>query len=269
MARAQSGATNLLVFCLSLLGCMTLHAGANVANNYYDWLLGADKAHTSKALSGGSRLLQNEEAQLDQLRTLYRILYCIAGLCGLYVAWLTNYLVLVFGLLGLLTGHGYTAPPASLAYRGWGELATGITFGPLAVLGSYYAQTTRLDWQPLLASIPIGLLITAVLYINEVPDRLTDQAAGKWTWAVLTKGRGVGIYQALLLLAMISATPLLITVNRWLVGIFLALALLGLHIARQGKQLFVTADCLMPVQIKTIIFYALTGLFLCAVYLQG
>ncbi len=267
IAYAQQGQVRWGLFVLALLGCMLLHAGANVANNYYDWLLGADGLKPSEMLSGGTLLVHSGQLQPEKLRALYRGLYLAAFACGVVVAQYVGYVALLIGLLGLVLGHGYTAPPARFSYRGWGELVTGITFGPLAVLGSYYAQTARFDWQPLLASLPLGLLITAVLYINEFPDQHTDEAAGKLNWVVLTKGQAIGIYQALIVVAILAALPLLFAASPWVLGLYLVLTALGLQTAWQGKQFFLCPERLLLVQAKTIVFYALTGLFLCVVYL--
>lgn len=269
IAYAQQGQIKLILFVLALLGCMLLHAGANVANNYYDWLFGADGLKPSEMLSGGTLLVNSGQIQPERLRELYQGLYIAAFVCGAIIAQYVGYLALLIGIFGLVLGHGYTAPPTRFSYRGWGELVTGVTFGPLTVLGSYYAQTARFDWQPLLASLPLGLLITAVLYINEFPDQHTDEAAGKLTWVVLTKGQAIGVYQALIVLAILAALPLLFAASLWLLGIYLALILLGLQTAWQGKQFFLCPERLLLVQAKTIVFYALTGLFLCVVYLRA
>ncbi len=266
---AELGRINLPLFLASLFGCLALHAGANAANEYYDWLLGADAYQSPQAFSGGSQMVEKGLLPDVRLRQVYLTLYVVAGILGVLVARRVGYLALVIGGLGLLFGHFYTAPPVSFSYRGWGELVTGITFGPLIVLGTYYAQTARLDWRPMLASMPLGLLITAVLYINEFPDRESDAVAGKRNWVVLTQGQNIGIYQALVLFAILAAMPLLSTTSPWVICLYLPIAVLGLQAAWQGKRIFLRPERLLPVQAKTMLFYALTGLFLCIVYLKA
>jgi 1,4-dihydroxy-2-naphthoate octaprenyltransferase len=268
IAYAQQGEIEPTLFLLALLGCLLLHAGANVANNYYDWLSGADGAKPALILSGGTQLVHSGQLHPRVLRNLYRALYLAAFICGLIVSGRVGYVALFIGLLGLVLGHGYTAPPTSFSYRGWGEIVTGLTFGPLTVLGCYYAQTARLDWQPLLASLPLGLLITAVLYINEFPDQHTDRAAGKMNWVVLTGGRAIGIYQSLIILALLISLPLLLFIDWWITTLYLMLAAVGLHTAWQGKQAFFCPQRIIRVQSKTIVFYALTGILLCVAYLN-
>lgn len=106
---------------------------------------------------------------------------------GIALIFLRGWPVLLFGLAGFLAGFLYTAPPIRLVHRGLGELIVGLGFDPIIVLGSYWVQAQRLSIEPLLASLPIGLLVSAILYINEVPDRLWDARAGKMTLVVRLK----------------------------------------------------------------------------------
>jgi 1,4-dihydroxy-2-naphthoate octaprenyltransferase len=82
-------------------------------------------------------------------------------------------------------GFGYTAPPLKLVYRGLGEIAVALGFGPIMLLGAYVVQTGgRLAWEPFVASIPVALLVALILYVNEIPDRRGDAYAGKRTLPV-------------------------------------------------------------------------------------
>ena len=80
---------------------------------------------------------------------------------------------------------GYTAPPLKFVYRGLGEIAVAVGFGPLMLLGGYVVQTRgALSWEPFVASLPIALLVALILYVNEIPDRRGDARAGKRTLPV-------------------------------------------------------------------------------------
>jgi 1,4-dihydroxy-2-naphthoate octaprenyltransferase len=93
--------------------------------------------------------------------------------------------LLVIGLLGFVVSIGYTAPPLKLVYRGLGEIAVAVGFGPLMLLGAYVVQTSgALTWEPFVASLPIALLVMLILYVNEIPDRRGDSRAGKRTLPV-------------------------------------------------------------------------------------
>ena len=90
--------------------------------------------------------------------------------------------LLVIGVVGFIVSLGYTAPPLKFVYRGLGEIAVAIGFGPLMLLGAYVVQTGgALAWEPFVASIPVALLVALILYVNEIPDRRGDARAGKRT----------------------------------------------------------------------------------------
>ncbi len=158
---------------------------------------------------------------------------------GLVLAALRGWELLVpLGAAGGLLSLAYSAPPLRLAYRGLGELAVAAGFGPIMTLGAYAVQTSRLGWTPLIASIPVGLLIGLVLYVNEVPDRVGDARAGKHTLVVrlapawVVWAYGVGAAAAYLVvgagvllgqmppvaLAVWLTLPLAVKVGRYLAG---------------------------------------------------
>jgi 1,4-dihydroxy-2-naphthoate octaprenyltransferase len=87
--------------------------------------------------------------------------------------------------VGIVVSLGYTAPPLRFVYRGLGEVAVALGFGPLMLLGAYVVQTHgALAWEPFVASVPIALLVALILYVNEIPDRRGDARAGKRTLPV-------------------------------------------------------------------------------------
>ena len=149
-------------FILNLLGVVFLHCSANVANDYYDYLSGADPSHPPYPFHGGSQVIQEGLMTPDQVRRLFQLCFLLAAICGGWLVLLRGPLVLLPGLAGAFCGYFYTAPPLQFAYRGLGEITTGITFGPLVVLGTYYVQTQTFALTPLVASLPLGFLIAAV-----------------------------------------------------------------------------------------------------------
>jgi 1,4-dihydroxy-2-naphthoate octaprenyltransferase len=174
------------LFLLTLVGVVLFHAGANTANDYYDHLSGNDAANTRfvRPFTGGSRFIQN--GLLAPFHVLALSLCCFAagGLVGVYLAWRAGWVVLLLGAIGGLAGFGYTAPPLKLGYRGWGELVVAITFGVLPVAGTYYVQTSTLPFDVIVASFPLALLVTAILFVNQFPDYEADRAVGKRNWVV-------------------------------------------------------------------------------------
>lgn len=178
----RDGALNLGLFGLTLLGAALFHLGTNVLNDYFDHRSGADEANlTPTPFSGGSRLIQRGLIDPASLLRLAVGLYIGGTVVGLVLTALRGQALVWFGLAGFALGFLYTAPPVRLVHRGLGELAVGLGFGPVVVLGSYWVQAQRWSREAALVSIPVGLLIAAVLYINEIPDRMWDAKSGKRT----------------------------------------------------------------------------------------
>ncbi|MGI6603901.1 MAG: prenyltransferase [Firmicutes bacterium] len=166
-------------FLLNLLGVVALHFGANAANDYFDYLSGADPARPVKPFSGGSGLLQKGVLGPMDYTLLIWGHFALAMLIALYFGLKRGVLVTLLGLLGLVAGYCYTAPPVRLSYRGLGEATIGLVFGPLAILGSYAVQGGTFSQAALLASLPLGFLIANVLLVNEFADHAEDKEAGK------------------------------------------------------------------------------------------
>jgi 1,4-dihydroxy-2-naphthoate octaprenyltransferase len=158
-----------------------------VANDVFDTMLGADDANvTPTKFSGGSRVIQYGLVSFRQMAALSTTFYVIAGLIGLMLlATRGSGALLVIGVVGLIVSVGYTAPPLKFVYRGLGEIAVALGFGPFMLVGAYVVQTRgALSWEPFAASIPVALLVALILYVNEIPDRRADAHAGKRTLPV-------------------------------------------------------------------------------------
>lgn len=168
---------------LAFLGASAVHLGLNVFNDIYDE--DADSANsTPTPFSGGSRLLQYGLISKNQMLALARILFGVGILIGLVLSATRGWSLLLVGIPGILLAYFYTAPPIRLAYRGLGDIAVAVGFGPVTVLGTYFVASHRFSWQALVASIPIAIFAMLILYVNQIPDRLGDAAASKKTLAV-------------------------------------------------------------------------------------
>jgi 1,4-dihydroxy-2-naphthoate polyprenyltransferase len=184
---ASHGAFDLVAAVLTLLGGVFVHLGLNVANDVFDTAQGADDANvTPTQFSGGSRVIQYGLVTIRQMATLATAFYLAGGAIGLILlAFYGSPALLAIGIAGFIVSLGYTAPPLKFVYRGLGEIAVAIGFGPLMLLGAYVVQTRgSLAWEPVVASIPVALLIALILYVNEIPDRRGDAHAGKRTLPV-------------------------------------------------------------------------------------
>ena len=187
LVAASHGAFDLVPAILTVIGASFVHLGLNVSNDVFDTTQGADDANvTPTQFSGGSRVIQYGLVSLRQMATIATVCYLIAGAIGLLLmATYGSTALLVIGVLGFIISLGYTAPPLRLVYRGLGEIAVAIGFGPLMLLGAYVVQTRgTLAWEPFVASLPIALLVALILYVNEIPDRRGDAHAGKRTLPV-------------------------------------------------------------------------------------
>ena len=181
---ARHGSFDLVAAILTVVGASFVQLGLNVANDVFDTLSGADDANvTPTQFSGGSRVIQYGLVSLRQMATLSTVFYLLAGVIGLILlATHGSTALLVIGVVGIIVSLGYTAPPLKFVYRGLGEIAVALGFGPFMLLGAYVVQTGgTLSWEPIAASIPIALLVTLILYVNEIPDRRADARAGKRT----------------------------------------------------------------------------------------
>jgi 1,4-dihydroxy-2-naphthoate octaprenyltransferase len=189
---------------LTIVAAACVHLGLNVANDVFDTASGADAANpTPTQFSGGSRVIHYGLLSMRQMQVLSAAFYAVGLGIGLYLAVATAFWPLVaIGLVGAFISYFYTAPPLRLVHRGLGEIAVLLGFGPVMALGAYYVQSERFSWEALYASLPVGILVALILYVNEVPDRQGDSAAGKRTVPVrLPKNAVLAIYDAAILAA--------------------------------------------------------------------
>jgi 1,4-dihydroxy-2-naphthoate octaprenyltransferase len=202
------------LFALTLLGALAAHLGANVVNDVFDFAEGTDQtaqkmAPTGTTLATGSQALMSGKLSLAAYRRLAIGLFALALLCGITIAFFRPW-ALAFGAAGFLLAYFYVAPPLRLAYvgRGLGELDILISFGMLPLIGSYYVQAGNVTPPALLASLPIGLYTTAVLYFHHFLHWRADQAVGKITPIVALGEKRARVVGALLL-SLIALTLLL------------------------------------------------------------
>ncbi len=210
---------DLTAFLLAAIGVICLHAGTNMSNDSIDFKRGVDDLppHLVSPFTGGARVLPDAAVSFEAHRRTWIGLFTAGALIGIVLA-LTRpngWILLILGGIGGAIGLFYTLPPLALQYHGVGEIAVAIIFGPLVVLGSYAVQTGDLAWDPLLASIPLGLLVAAFLLVNEMPEHETDPRGGKRTIpARIGLERSVILYEsligsALILLVVFSALRLI------------------------------------------------------------
>ena len=167
-------------FVAALVGSIFIQIGTNLANDYSDAKRGADTADRL----GPVRVTSSGLVAPRRVLVATWLAFGVAVAAGIYLATVAGPVILAVGAVSIAAGVLYTGGPRPYGYAGLGELFVFLFFGLVAVNGSYYVQLEELDWLPFVLSIPVGLLSTAILVVNNVRDIDTDRRAGKRTLAV-------------------------------------------------------------------------------------
>jgi 1,4-dihydroxy-2-naphthoate polyprenyltransferase len=169
-----------LPFVAALIGSVFIQIGTNLSNDYSDARRGADtedRLGPVRVTAGG--LMPPRRVLIGTY-----VAFGVAVAAGLYLAAVAGWELLVVGAASILAGVLYTGGPRPYGYEGLGELFVFLFFGIVAVAGSYFVQTEELRWEAFVLAVPVGLLASAILVVNNVRDIETDRRAGKHTLAV-------------------------------------------------------------------------------------
>lgn len=230
-------------FLAALVAVTLLQLGANLLNDYYDYLGGID---TSNSLGPGN-LIQQGLIKPARVLSIGFVLLIMGGLVGALVAVYGGVTAFVFGVLGLLGAYLYSASPRSLSSLTLGQVAGFWIFGPLLTLGAYSIQVGKIDTLPLLCGISLGLLLAGALYVNDMRDMESDAQAHKHTLATLLSLRAnrvvctlllLGAYVPIIMLGVPAHGPHLILITLWtlpgmvviLLGVYRTTTPASLHI---------------------------------------
>jgi len=221
---ATEGTFKILTFLAALIGALFIQVGTNLSNDYSDARRGADtedRLGPVRVTAGG--LVPPRQV----LRATY-MAFGVAVLAGVYLIATAGWELLLVGAASILAGVLYTGGPRPYGYEGLGEVFVFLFFGVVAVAGSYFAQVERLEWEALVLAVPVGLLASAILVVNNVRDLETDRRAGKRTLAVrLGRERARALFVGMVVLAFVTA-PLpwiLGSLSPWLFLSWLAIPL--------------------------------------------
>src|SRR6202522_2115091 len=191
-----------LAFVAALLGSVFIQVGTNLSNDYSDARRGAD---TEDRL-GPVRVTAGGLVPPQQVLVATYVTFGVAVLAGIYLIAVAGPLLLLVGAASILAGVLYTGGPRPYGYEGLGELFVFLFFGIVAAAGSYFVQVKHLDWEAFVCAIPVGLLASAILVVNNVRDLETDRRAGKRTLAVrLGRTRTRALYAAMVAGALVTA----------------------------------------------------------------
>ncbi len=187
-----------LPFAAALVGSIFIQIGTNLSNDYSDARRGAD---TEDRL-GPVRVTAGGLVPPRQVLVATYVAFALAVLAGCYLIATAGWELLLVGAASILAGVLYTGGPRPYGYEGLGELFVFVFFGVVAVVGSYYVQTEELRWEAFALAVPVGLLSSAILVVNNVRDIDTDRRAGKRTLAVkLGRDRARMLFSAMVVLA--------------------------------------------------------------------
>jgi len=168
---------------VAVAGTFCIEVAKNASGEIFDFDSGTDQAVAAEdrsPFSGGKRVLVDRLLTRGETAGIAASAYALGVALGIVIAGLREPRILWLGLAGVSLAYFYHAPPLRLSYRGLGEIAVGVVYGPLIACGAFLVQRGRLD-AALLASLPLGLLIAAFLWVNEFPDFAADRGAGKRT----------------------------------------------------------------------------------------
>ncbi len=199
-----SGTCKFSTFLFTLFTALCIQIGTNLANDYFDFLKGAD----TSARKGPVRVTQAGLVSPQAVKRAFILVFSIAALLGIFLVLEGGILFAFLVAISIALGILYTAGPYSLAYLGIGDLFVLLFFGPIATCSTYLLQTHQFSYDALYAGIGPGMLAWAVLLVNNIRDVEEDRLAGKKTLCV-RGGRKLGHYLYIFALFSAILTPLI------------------------------------------------------------
>jgi 1,4-dihydroxy-2-naphthoate octaprenyltransferase len=254
IAWSRTGQFDFGMFALALVGGVFMQAGTTMANEYFDEGPREDEEVGWQFLPP-QQVLQGAVA-----------FFVVGSMIGLYLAALTGPAVLFLGLVGLLSGYTYSAPPLRLSGTGVGELLAGLNLGVLTTLGSYYVQVYRLSWEPVVAALPVALLMASSLALHGFEPRKIQTLDHRTIWARLGPGAAPVVYGAMATVAFIL---LVAGVVRKLLPPETLIAVLGLPAAVVAFLAAGQARFRWAVRTAVITHLSVSGLLVVAYLLHG
>ena len=176
---------------VALFGIICAHLGMNLADDYFDYKVKSGENRNEMAAEGmRARIakypyLTSGQATVKQLAGAIVVFLLIASICGAVILYFRGINILYLALIAGFLGISYSGWPFRLCYHGYGELVIGLMFGPLLMIGMQYAAADVFDATIVLVSVPVGLLVTNIVYSHSIMDAIPDEKVGKMTFARL------------------------------------------------------------------------------------
>jgi len=264
----SAGHFDLFNALLTLVGAVCLHASVNVLNDYFDFRSGIDLATSPTPFSGGSTVLPMGLMSAREVLWLGSILLAAGLGIGAYFVFEFAFdpvliVILAFAAFSVVSYSSLTSK------LGIGETVTGLAFGPLLVLGTYYVQVHQLSIVPVIMGLPPGIMTAGILYVNEFPDTDADKSAGR-NHLVARWGKVKAASRLRAILASAYAIPIAGVISG-AISPFALIALISapkaLATSRLVKQNYDKVTELIPGMASMVMTTLLTGALLCLAYL--
>ena len=263
-AAARDGALSFWWLALTVLGIFFVEVAKNASGEIFDFDSGTDRAiapEDRSPYSGGKRVLIDGLLTREQTIKISTISYLLAIVIGLVIVRYREPRVFWLGVAGVALAFFYHAPPLKLSYRGFGELAVGISYGPLITAGTFLVQRGTVTLEVILASVVLGLLITAFLWANEFPDYKADLASGRHNLVVqLGRAKAARAFVAIVASAgaVLAFLPLAgVAVGVWLGAFSLVPALISCRILLRSAEV---TSRVVPAQAMILLSFVLYAL---------
>ena len=211
---SQNDGFSIFLGLLGVVGVVMGHLSMNLFDDYFDYKVKSTdfrdrmehkgmRARISKCM-----YLNSGEATLKQLLVACFVFGAIALSAGFVIYLYRGNVIILIAALTAVLGISYSGAPLRLSYHGLGEILIGIMFGPMLMIGVFYSACGSFDWSVLFVSIPVGLLVTNIVYAHAIMDYEPDKEVGKMTFAVLLKDKKRMLF--CLLFILISAFSLVV-----------------------------------------------------------
>ncbi len=215
-------------FAAALVVSLALQVGVNYANDYSDGVRGTDDERV-----GPMRLTGSGTKAPAAVKRAAMIAFGVAAVCGLALAVATSWWLIAVGIAAIAAGWFYTGGPRPYGYAGLGEVFVFVFFGVVATTGSAFVQIERVTPLTLLISIPVGLLATALLVVNNLRDIPGDTVSGKRTLAVRMGDHRTRVLYIVMMVAPFIVVPFLCGISQRPAG---SLSLFAILLVRRPVQ---------------------------------
>ncbi len=201
---SYDGSINYFYYFLCLFGMIFFHAAGNLVNDYFDFKMNVDKPDSPTCHYRPHPII-SEKFKANEIFVFSGVLFFLAFLIGIFFTIKVSYLVFLLGAIGFLIAFSYSGIPFHFKYKAFGEFPIFLVWGPFMVGGSYLVQRGSLSFDVLLISIPFGILVSLVLFANNLRDIDYDKRQNiKTLGVVLGKKAGLYLYLSFIILSYVS-----------------------------------------------------------------